>query len=140
MSREVAGTTDRSLDLLGDVLGPGLRNVSSADAVFALLRREYHKRIATQVWLSNLAPVFHYLGGSFLVWRAQGSLLHWNALQLQKLLCGLVSLALLVLCSLKKASALLPPRWQPDGERIMSQLIRLEVRALRSLPPIPTSS
>lgn len=102
---------------------PGGRNVNTD----AIIRQEYHRRIATQIWLSNLAPIFHYLGGSYHVLVTRGALWNWTPLQLQKLLCGCLSAGLLALCTLKKASALLPLRWQSTSESVMRHLLRVEV-------------
>ncbi len=93
----------------------------------ALVRREYWKRIATQVFQANTASTLHYCGGSVLLALTVGSPLRWTPLQLQKLLCGLLSLGLLVLCMLQRVNSSLPVRWRSEPEAIIKRLITLEI-------------
>lgn len=93
----------------------------------ALVRREYWKRIATQVFQANTASTLHYCGGSVLLALTVGSPLRWSPLQLQKLLCGLLSLGLLVLCTLQRMNSSLPVRWRSDPGAIIKRLIKLEI-------------
>ena len=54
--------------------------------------------------LANVPSVFLYLGGSGSVWLAQGAPWRhrWTPLQLQRLLCGLACLSLVVLAGTHK--------------------------------------
>ena len=93
----------------------------------ALVRREYWKRIATQVFLANLAATLHYIGGSVLLALEVGSPFRWTLLQLQKLMCGLLSGGLLTLCTLQRFSNAVPVRWRPGPETIVKRLVMLEL-------------
>ena len=93
----------------------------------AMIRREYFKRIGTQIWLSNLSSSVYYLGVSANDWARDGP--PWGSqLRLQKLLCGILSAALLILSTLRKISGSLPPRLRPNQESLMRLLMQLEVR------------
>jgi hypothetical protein len=112
---------------------PPPRRVIDTDA---LVRLEYHKRIATQVLLSSLAPSLHYLSccvsdsALLLSPRARGGARALSSQHVQaalRLPCGVLSLCLLALASFSKARPLLPPRWRAGNtERVMVHLIRLE--------------
>jgi hypothetical protein len=98
----------------------GRRKMIDTDAI--MRRREFGKRISVQIWLSSLAPILQCLGACFYDARAGAPL------QLHRLLCGGLSVALLALATLKQARAWLPPRWAPDAEALMKTLVQMEVR------------
>ena len=114
----------------GNALLRGLGGAEASRRVVdtdALVRREYWKRIATQVFLANVASTLHYIGGSVLLALEVGSPLRWTLLQLQKLVCGLLSAGLLTLCTLQRFSNALPVRWRPGPETVVKRLVLLEL-------------
>ena len=85
------------------------------------------RRIGTQVLLANVPSVLLNLGGSASVWRAQGAPWSqpWSPLQLQRLLCGLACLSLVVLAGTHKVDVNI--RAGAKRESIMKGLVRCEV-------------
>ena len=114
----------------GNALLRGLGGAEASRRVVdtdALVRREYWKRIATQVFLANVAATLHYIGGSVLLALKVGSPLRWTPLQLQKLVCGVLSAGLLTLCTLQRFNGALPMRWRPGPETVVKRLVMLEL-------------